>query len=219
MIDQNVKGTATEIGLRNNEKSRPRARRYAFTLNNYTEDELQKLLDENDLRSLGVKEIGWQEEVGVNNTPHLQGYVEHNICISKKALNKKLFNNRAWLGESQNWNALKLYCQKKSTAIAGTCEIKKPKKLLDILMDKWIEGKWTLSYDTAVSEFLSEMVNEGIVTISRPDHCKELRKVFECKIKNNYVKLFHGNIDYNETLVEHRINERARRSLRVLELE
>lgn len=47
-----------------------KCRNYCFTLNNYNEDDIPKLLAAN------VTYITFQKEVGANGTPHLQGYVE-----------------------------------------------------------------------------------------------------------------------------------------------
>lgn len=44
-----------------------KCRNYCFTLNNYAEHDIQKLLDTDHTY------ITFQKEVGVNGTPHLQG--------------------------------------------------------------------------------------------------------------------------------------------------
>lgn len=46
-----------------------RAKKWVFTLNNYTQEEVDFL------KSLDVKYIGWGYEVGESGTPHLQGFV------------------------------------------------------------------------------------------------------------------------------------------------
>ena len=47
---------------------------WCFTLNNWNEDQLNILLGHDSDGS--IKKYVWQEEVGTNGTPHLQGYIE-----------------------------------------------------------------------------------------------------------------------------------------------
>lgn len=51
-------------------------RAYAFTLNNHTEDECFEIAHLYDQVEYCVRYIIWGEEVGEDETPHLQGYIE-----------------------------------------------------------------------------------------------------------------------------------------------
>lgn len=48
------------------------SRCYCFTLNNYTDEDVEQL----SAATMPVKAIGWGREVGESGTPHLQGYLE-----------------------------------------------------------------------------------------------------------------------------------------------
>jgi hypothetical protein len=62
----------------------PRYRSWCFTLNNYTDEHLEKL------GALECKYIVYGKEVGANGTPHLQGYVTFKDPIPKKRAIKRL---------------------------------------------------------------------------------------------------------------------------------
>lgn len=55
-------------------------RRWTWTLNNYTSEEISHLQDLNDTH--GIRYLLYGEEVGQEGTPHLQGYVE--FCSTKR---------------------------------------------------------------------------------------------------------------------------------------
>lgn len=83
-----------------------RFRRYAFTLNNYTEEELIKLTHLCQLEK-GIL----AREVGEQGTPHLQGYIEFK---SQKALNalKKINNRVHWESAMSGRIENIIYCSK-----------------------------------------------------------------------------------------------------------
>lgn len=63
------------------------ARNWCFTLNNYTEDDRDKFLD-----NLDYSYICWGYEIGEEGTPHMQGYVE--FKNPKRFTTLKKFNER-----------------------------------------------------------------------------------------------------------------------------
>lgn len=87
-----------------------RGRRFCFTLNNYTDLELDTLTQK--FTSL-FHVIG--REVGENGTPHLQGYVEYKNPISFESL-KKVNNRIHWeLAKGDRASNIK-YCTKEGRA-------------------------------------------------------------------------------------------------------
>lgn len=65
---------------------------WVFTLNNYTDDELSTLQTLSTAEDTPFRYIIWGKEVGENETPHLQGYLE----LKKK---KRLSQLKALLGD------------------------------------------------------------------------------------------------------------------------
>lgn len=60
------------------------SRHYCFTINNPTEE------DNKQLNEIECKYLVWGEEVGENNTPHYQGYIEMTKSIRAAGLSKLL---------------------------------------------------------------------------------------------------------------------------------
>lgn len=84
-----------------------RSRQWAFTLNNYTEDEITQIT-----QISGVKVI-FGKEVGEQGTPHLQGYIEFSNAKTLTAVKKYLNLNRVHLEPSyKNRHANINYCSK-----------------------------------------------------------------------------------------------------------
>ena len=86
------------------------SKRWCFTLNNYTTEEWQKILDKMTGKCVKYCVIG--EEVGESGTVHLQGYVRFDK-IQRMASVKKMTSKRAhveWCRGSEEEN--KLYCIK-----------------------------------------------------------------------------------------------------------
>ena len=75
-----------------------RSRCWVWTLNNYT------LQDIRTIRTFATQDrvnyILYGKEVGENNTPHLQGYIELKNAMTISALNRQL-GNRCWIGARQ----------------------------------------------------------------------------------------------------------------------
>lgn len=86
--------------------SNRRARAWVWTLNNYTESEIEHI------QAVDAKFIGYGKEVGDSGTPHLQGFVQWNNAKTLSA-SKTLLGNRVHLEKAagrpdQAW----AYCQK-----------------------------------------------------------------------------------------------------------
>jgi len=93
-----------------------RARRWTWTLNNYTEEEMVHLTSLNeDLDSHRIKYICYGKEVGSNGTPHLQGYIEFGI-LKSFTQTKSLISPRIHLEKSKGNSAQnREYCKKENT--------------------------------------------------------------------------------------------------------
>ncbi|AXH74221.1 MAG: putative viral replication protein [Cressdnaviricota sp.] len=101
--------------------------KWVFTLNNYTDNEYDKLIE--DLNSSTDRYIVGKE-VGEEGTPHLQGYAQFKNKIRLTGL-KKINDRIHWekCKGSEEDNAK--YCSKEGKAVAKGIAIIKPLKLLD----------------------------------------------------------------------------------------
>lgn len=82
-----------------------RGRTWVFTWNNYTENDVKYLL-----RELSREKYIFGEEVGTENTPHLQGAVRFRNARTFEQVRKIFKNNH--IERCQRWNASKNYCKK-----------------------------------------------------------------------------------------------------------
>ncbi len=91
---------------------RKRARSWCFTLNNYTKEDVNTMTQSrwNDLE---IKKFVFQEEKGVNGTPHLQGVVMFKNPTGLAGL-KKIHEKIHW-EICKNFHASKSYCSKEET--------------------------------------------------------------------------------------------------------
>lgn len=101
-----------------------RARRWCFTLNNYSEEELSQLSHNNYLFCIG-------KEVGENGTPHLQGYLESKSAVRFDTL-RNLCPRAHWEPAKGNREANVAYCTKEGNYISSI-PMKKPLKLISTL--------------------------------------------------------------------------------------
>jgi len=95
---------------------RKRARRWCFTLNNPVVNETVSL-SQRFYEELKTKYFIFQEEIGKNGTPHLQGCIEFKNQISFSTLKK--FDNRFHWEICRNWEGSKKYCSKKETRVGN----------------------------------------------------------------------------------------------------
>lgn len=98
--------------VKTSRKQSIQAKKWDFTLNNYTEKEIEQI--EQTLSTEAVKFV-FQEEIGENGTPHLQGCFELKKKKRKTALIK--WNKRISFRPCRNWSALVDYCQKEDTRL------------------------------------------------------------------------------------------------------
>lgn len=87
------------------QKNRIRARNWVFTLNNYTQDEIKELAQQESYL--------FQEETGENGTPHLQGMLMFKNPMSLSSMKK--INGRAHWEPCKNKIASIQYCSKERT--------------------------------------------------------------------------------------------------------
>ncbi len=90
-------------------KQRQSYRAWFMTLNNYTKEDIDTLTQP---RTNLLKYI-FQEELGKNGTPHLQGSFYFKNAIGLKTL--KELNSKAHWEKAKNWEACINYCSKKES--------------------------------------------------------------------------------------------------------
>lgn len=87
-----------------------RAKRWVFTLNNWTNDELQSILDAGRTQCSYLV-VG--RERGAAGTPHLQGYLEWNAACRLTTTKNRLGTDRVWLAIAKGTAAQnRTYCSK-----------------------------------------------------------------------------------------------------------
>lgn len=117
----------------NTETPSVRYRRWCFTLNNWTDEEKSQLLKSFEgLRYIIGEEIGEMEE-----TPHLQGYVEFKNQKTLSAL-KKINHRISWHKCNGNREQNVAYCTKEGRNIVSTF----PRKRKDVLLAKYDGVVW-----------------------------------------------------------------------------
>lgn len=122
-------------------KKSKEVKKYCFTLNNWNDDELNKIIKTavtGNIKYIIGKEIGEQ------GTPHLQGYINLPIKKSWSAV-CKLFNNaRIHFTEckgSEKQNVV--YCSKEGNFVSNFYEAEEPLEILDKL-DDWMSELETI---------------------------------------------------------------------------
>lgn len=94
--------------------SRKRARSWCFTWNNYTKKDLAQLALPNFFKS-EVKKLIFQEEIGKNKTPHLQGFVQFKNPIDFHKIKEYL--PECHLEKCASIRASIKYCSKEDTRL------------------------------------------------------------------------------------------------------
>lgn len=101
----------------------PRARRYVFTINNYNEDELDRianrfqnhlegLTDHQRAAAISVRCLVAEKETGQQGTPHIQGYIEFGFQVYRRVL-EALLGGRAFIDQAGGSRADNVrYCTK-----------------------------------------------------------------------------------------------------------
>jgi hypothetical protein len=110
-----------------------KARRWVFTLNNWTEEEYDTMLQHFESHKC-LYVIGKEE--GTQGTPHLQGYIERKNPIRMSTLKKWI--PRAHFEKAKgDRNQNKAYCTKDNNYTSNL-----PKSLKEICMDEYIDTQW-----------------------------------------------------------------------------
>lgn len=132
------------IALSPNKKKE--VKRYCFTLNNYSDEELNKIIKSADSASI-LYIIG--KEIGESGTPHLQGYINMPVKKSISAV-MKLFDNKRIHWEpckgSEKQNVI--YCTKDNNFISNFYEKDEPLEIITELND-WMKEILTILLDKA----------------------------------------------------------------------
>lgn len=84
-----------------------RAKNWAFTLNNYTDDDVRRLSSGHDQ----VSYLVFGREIAETGTPHLQGFVQFRRKLSLAAA-KRIISQRANMSVARNVHAAAEYCKK-----------------------------------------------------------------------------------------------------------
>lgn len=101
-----------------------RCRTACFTLNNYTQGDIEYL--KASVAAGNIEYLIFQQEIGENKTPHLQGYVEFSRAMNLGTIKKELTGNKkspihieARKGTAKEASD---YCEKNDeTTVKGTC--------------------------------------------------------------------------------------------------
>jgi len=163
---RNSSNSSREIG---NTRQSPPAKHWCFTLNNYTKEDISRILQVSEEivpRFVFQEEVGEEgEREGNVGTPHLQGY----LCFDKKRRPIRLFteflgHNRTHWSKTRNINASIQYCQKQKTRRGETFYrgIRKPYTINITLRE------WQIEIDKLL---LDEPDDRTIEWIWEPDGC------------------------------------------------
>lgn len=116
-------------------------KRYCFTLNNYSDDELNKIIKTAVSASI-LYIIG--KEVGESGTPHLQGYINLPVKKSWSAVRKLFDNPRIHFENCKGSEAQNVkYCTKDGNWISNFYEEEEPLEILNELAD-WMKELETI---------------------------------------------------------------------------
>lgn len=122
---------------------RNRTRRFTFTLNNYTEPELEALKNVSNVYTCSM--IIGAEICPKTNTPHLQGYIEFKRQVDFSVL-KKLCPRAHWEKARGNRTQNEKYCSKENNIIINTLPPSKAKlldqKKLRIIKNEYNNVTW-----------------------------------------------------------------------------
>lgn len=122
-----------------------RSRGWCFTLNNYTDE------DEEKLQRCGSMYLIYGKEVGENGTPHLQGYLYFKSQRTFKSLKKKL-GDRVHIEKQRGTCEQAIdYCKKDGSIVElGTAPMSRKRKG-EVEQDRWGEI-WTAAKEGRVED-------------------------------------------------------------------
>ncbi len=157
---------------RDTKLGRNRCRRWCFTLNNYTKENIVSM-SHDKWDNMKIKKYVFQEEIGKNKTAHLQGVVEFENQVDFSRLKK--FNDKAHWSKCRDIKASIKYCSKEETRI----DVEKIYKYGDV--EKWL---WKdkpmveeISYDEMkkwdmkrfVKDCVEDLKGEKLMNLLPPD--------------------------------------------------
>lgn len=96
-------------------KANPRSRRWAFTINNWNDEDIVAV------STLGHTKLIYQAEQGDSGTPHIQGCIEFKNARAFSSLKRQV--PRAHWSKARDWDSLVEYCQKEDTRIDGPSHV------------------------------------------------------------------------------------------------
>ena len=110
-----------------------KTRNWFFTLNNYTKKDIGTIFDEK--LKLNLKQFCFQEEIGKNGTPHLQGVLAYSNAISFSS-RKKLLPRANW-SPCKNLKRALAYCCKEDTRNGKTWTYNYEIPMTDKEFEEW----------------------------------------------------------------------------------
>lgn len=93
----------------------PRSRRWAFTINNWTDEDIMAV------ETLGGTKLVYQTETGSEGTSHIQGCIEFKNARAFSSLKRQVA--RAHWEKARDWESLVAYCQKEDTRVEGPAKV------------------------------------------------------------------------------------------------
>jgi len=186
-----------------NTKTRSRSRNYVFTLNNYTNEDI-----DNIILMCHTKEYKYifQEEKGERGTPHLQGYLMAQYPIDFNAINKlfKWHVEKARGSKLQNMN----YCSKISDRIG---EVFSNMPEFVVIKDNYLKQQ-PYAYQLEILELIKKEPDERIIywywepkgNTGKSTFCKHLALKYNAFImsgKGNDIKYAICSMDKKPTLI------------------
>lgn len=166
-----------------------RSRKYCFTINNFTDTDVQKILDISECK-LNYLIVG--EEIGESGTPHLQGYIHWKNAILFKSM-KKMFPRAHYELTKGTDNENKVYCSKDKKLIR---EVGEP---------SGGQGKRTdleeIKHRILSGENLAEVVTEGCNNYQQLRYAEGLVKYrkIDKEYKKKKVYWYHGDTGTGKT--------------------
>lgn len=154
MSTQKHSETHLEDGNTSTSSKDPRARAWCWTLNNYTKEDIIHI--ETYINTKKIEFI-FQEEIGKNGTPHLQGYFYYKNAINFSTIHKEFPNMH--LEKARNKEAAIKYCSKTETSVGPVhTNIKTERKLKDPL-----EGKTLKPWQQEIIDLIKTEPNERTI--------------------------------------------------------
>ncbi len=137
------------------DRGNTRSRSWCFTLNNYTQLEINNIITQFTPAFLYM----FQEEIGKNKTPHLQGVVKWKYATSFQKMKK--INKRFHIEKCRDIKASVLYCSKKETR-SGKQWSQRCEKYIDLTLQEKHENfiNWLDGYKNRIIIEMRKKIND-----------------------------------------------------------